>query len=127
MRQTLSFAKDRAKALLMLALFLLQCMVVAVEGGASVGAFLAADAHHNTAYEPHHDAYHVEQSSDVMEQGVQPDSCDHCCHCHGHGTHMALTEKFLTAELLLRGDPICQNLFVVIAADFSTIYRPPTV
>lgn len=127
MRQTLFFAKDRTKALLMLALLLLQCVIVAVEVGASAGAFLAVDAHHEMAYEPHHDAHHVEQSSGLMAQGAQPDSCDHCCHCQGHGTHMALTEKFLTAEPLLRGDPIRQNLFVVIAADVSTIYRPPAV
>jgi hypothetical protein len=120
------YAKHRVKALLMLALLLVQCLIIAVEVGASTGAASVDDVHHEVGHDAHQKPhYKLGESSAVHELDDHSPNCDHCCFCHGHGAHVALPTKFLTSDYLLLSDPISQNAFVVIVADLATIYRPP--
>jgi len=96
---TLTRDKLRYGAWLMLALLALQGMVVALEatGGlvedvdrrAASGVSLTQDATHALSLSADDTAAPCDESGG--------DRCDHCCQCHGHGSHVFAPAE--TAEL----------------------------
>lgn len=129
---------------MMLIMVLWQCLFVAVEAGASVAP--AADIHHQTAgsadlhlSHPHPDiarldtarlntayiSHHPFDATDRHSSADSGDSCDHCCACQGHGTHLSIHIQGFSLALTAPG-------FLLVVAPQQlpslyppSIYRPP--
>lgn len=125
MQLTNCLAKARTKALFMLVLMLVQCLVVAVEAKSGVSAGTVVDSH----YEMHHDGHAVDMTADIAAHstGDHSANCDHCCQCHGHshGSHIALLSRFFTSFPDTRSGSLCPSQFAVVTGHIATIYRPP--
>ncbi|UTF60637.1 hypothetical protein [Gilvimarinus sp. DA14] len=95
---------------------LLQSLIAAAELTASVDT---SDPHHAT-----------NESGLMHDADVEPgneDSCDHCCQCHSHCSHLTLTtQQFSLAEY--GADRVPSSLFIgALTRIPSSIDRPPIV
>ena len=102
-------------ARLMLALVLLQTLFVAHEAV----ALEIDDVHHveATLAEPAHGGHADETAGD----------CDNCCHCQGHGSHLALLVEPL---LLIPATPAGTQLVDssgLVTSRITSIDRPPII
>lgn len=84
-------------AQLMLVLATLQFVFVAFEAAGVMHGLGDSNIHHEEISAAHQ----AEPICSDVNQNTDPanDLCDHCCHCHGHGTHFSLLtqhEVFVT-------------------------------
>jgi len=127
--------KMAAIARLMFALMLLQCVFVAVEIGTNVVP-VAGDSHHGG--DSRHGDSHSGEAAAVVDLGVDrhghddaagtaPDDCDNCCHCQGHGSHVALPTKHFTLTPRAASSALHAGHSIFPSLPISSIDRPPIV
>lgn len=110
-------------ARLMLMLAVLQCVFVAFEAAGVIHSADEDKSHHEIAVSD--DADHAIASNSNVASDINEDMCDHCCHCHGHGTHFSLHPSqdvvFMapTTVLLFPNENQFQSIYL------HTIHRPP--
>jgi len=111
--------KTSFAARLMLLLALVQFMFVAFEAAGAIDVLESRSDHHEEYVLDGHNHLNLSDSTH------HADLCDHCCHCHGHGTHLSMLP---THNIALGNITTIRPL--VYPANFQsacldTIHRPP--
>lgn len=116
----------------MLALMFCQSLLFAIE--------VSADNHLPASQDPHHqglsDDYCLgiecladsDITSDQQNLNISPadvDDCDNCCHCHGHGSHIALPGRAIAMSAALPTSLVLDRYFDLPISQPTSIDRPP--
>lgn len=106
---------------LMLLVAILQCLFVAFEAAGVMHGVDSTDVHHETLLAD------ASPETNSLDQGLIADaeSCDHCCHCHGHCSHFTTPANGNT----LVGEPLSSRPLSyerrLPTAYIQSIHRPP--
>lgn len=120
--------KSHFTVLFMLALSLLQSVFVTLEAAGMMHGSENSTYHHEALLTVDHSesdgSGDLVNASDVNAH-QDADTCDHCCHCHGHGSHLSMLLKInklminLSSELPLSDERDFYSLHI------HSIHRPP--
>lgn len=128
----LDLARNRHKALrhMLLALVLLQSVFVGFELGAEpehLGEY--NDTHHTSVsieQDLHLDSIDSHKPDSILKSNLsQADNCDHCCYCHGHGSHTIILSEITISVIPVSKIGISRWNQPFSSNHAKTIYRPP--
>ena len=121
---------SRPLLIMMSIMVLWQCLFVAVEAGAAVSP--SVDIHHlvTVSADPHHPCPDAPCPShptvdSTHEHSDNSDSCDHCCACQGHSSHLSIHLKVFVPPLEAPGFQPVAVQQERLSLYPPSIYRPP--
>ncbi len=115
----------------MLTLMLLQCLFVAVEAACDI--FIPEESHHSLSADAFaFDSTSVDQPHSGFDDHVSgndaaQESCDHCCQCHGHSSHVAVLPFVIAVTVVPETAILVSYPTDASSKSLSSIYRPPIV
>ncbi len=112
-------------ARLMLMLAVLQFVFVAFEAAGVIHGADDDKQHHEVVVNI--DAVHAMSSDLNAPSDLNEDICDHCCHCHGHGTHFSLHPSQNLVFIAPMSALLLSNEKHFRSTDLHSIHRPPIV
>lgn len=119
--------KTRFAAHAMLVMAILQFVFVAFEAAGVVHGTERFEYHHETVLADDQSEPSASDGESAAELGAVQDidTCDHCCHCHGHCTHLSAP----ASGHVLAIAPSSARLFFdecdFSSNDIHSIHRPP--
>ncbi|MCA6064203.1 hypothetical protein [Thalassolituus marinus] len=101
------------RPLMLLLMLVLQCVQVSADVVSS--SLLSTDEHHQSA------------AGDLSHdhQNAAEDDCDHCCHCNGHSSHMAVLNKSTLNMAAQQQRRLSEHAPLLPLNNPDLIHRPP--
>jgi hypothetical protein len=101
------------RPLMLLLMLVLQCVQVSADVVSS--SLLSTDEHHQNAVD---DLSHDHQTA-------AEDDCDHCCHCNGHSSHLAVLNKSSLNMAAQQQRRLTDHAPLIALNNPDRIHRPP--